>query len=418
MKILFLTIGLPDLSKQGGGFYADMIQSLCENGHNVTVIAPTLDDQKPCLHKEGLVNVLRVNIPPIQGNYPTYKKIYGVLMMNPLYKRAYRKYLIKEKFDWVIMPTPPSSLVKVVKLVLKHSGSKFYLLLRDIHPESKLRIPTKETLARTDVYDECKKPYKAGKAMYNYLYHQSQEVYRLADLIGCMTPGNMAFVRKIAPLVPNKKIVLLPNWYKESPVEFDIDEKTIRKKYGLEDKFVAIYGGTIGEGQAIWNIATLAKHYLSNKNIVFLIVGRGVKKAVLEKMAHQDHLTNMMFLNFMPREEYEVLLKTADVGLISIDEKFPVPTSPSKAIGYMALHQPIVAMINKGNDYGDFYLAPSGCGLWSEGLDNEKMFSNFDWIYNHPKERKEMGDAGYKYFLEHFTVEKVCDELCKQLKNV
>ena len=418
MKILFLTIGLPDITQGGGGFYVDMIQSLCVKGHDVTVIAPTLNNQKPCLQKEGMVEVLRVNIPPIQGNYSTYKKIYGVLMMNPLYKRAYRKFLIKDKFDWVIMPTPPSSLVKVVKTVLKHAGSKFYLLLRDIHPESKIRIPTKETLERTDVYDECKKPYKAGKLMYSYLYRQSQEVYRLADLIGCMTPGNIEFVRKIAPNMPDKKIVLLPNWYKESAVELSINEESIRKKYGLENKFVAIYGGTIGEGQAIWNIAALAKHYLSNKDIVFLIVGRGVKKAVLEKMAQQDNLTNMKFLNFMPREEYEALLKTADVGLISIDEKFPVPTSPSKAIGYMALRQPIIAMINKENDYGDFYLAPSGCGLWSEGLDNDKMFSNFDWIYNHPEERKKMGDAGYQYFLEHFTVEKVCDELCKQLNNV
>lgn len=418
MKILFLTIGLPDLSKGGGGFYADMIQALCEKGHDVTAVAPALEGQKTCLLKEGMVNVLRVKIPPIQGNYPTYKKVFGVLMMNPLYKKAYRKYLFKEQYDWVVMPTPPSSLVKVVKLVLKHAGSKFYLLLRDIHPESKIRIPDKETLARTDVYEECKKPYKAGKLMYNYLYHQSQKCYQLSDLIGCMTPGNMAFVKEIAPYVPDKKIVLLPNWYKESPTLSDIDENTIRKKYGLENKFVAIYGGTIGEGQAIWNIASLAKRNLSNTDIVFLIVGRGVKKAVLEKMARQDNLINMKFLNFMPREEYETLLKIADVGLISIDEKFPVPTSPSKAIGYMALHQPIVAMINKGNDYGDFYLAPSGCGLWSEGLDNEKMFSNFDWIYKHPKERKEMGDAGYEYFLQNFTVKKVCDELCKQLKNV
>ena len=388
MRILFLTIGLPDLNKKNGGFYADMIQALCEKGHDVTAVAPSNDGQKSGVYNEGLVRVLRVNIPPIQGNYPTYKKIYGVLMMNPLYKKAYRRFL-NDKYDWVIMPTPPVSLVKVVKMIRKRTNAKFYLLLRDIHPESKKRFPTAETLSRTDVYEECKKPYNAGKLMYGYLYRQSQEAYKLADYIGCMTPGNIDFVRKIAPKIPKEKIVLLPNWYKESTVNLDVDEKSVRKKYGLEGKFVAIYGGTIGEGQAIWNIATLAKHYLNNNEIVFLIVGRGVKKAVLEKMAQQDGLTNMMFLNFMPRDEYETLLRIADVGLISIDEKFPVPTSPSKAIGYMALHQPIVAMINKGNDYGEFYLAPSRCGFWSEGLDNEKMFSNFDWIYNHPKERKE-----------------------------
>ena len=417
MNILFLTIGVSDLSKENGGFYADMIQELCIKGHHVTVMAPTNGKQKTGLYREGDARVLRVNIPPIQGNYSAYKKIYGVMMMNPLYKRAYRRYLKNEAFDWVIMPTPPVSLVRVVKSIQSHTNAKFYLLLRDIHPESKRRFPTPETLNRTDVYDECKKPYSAGRIMYGYLYRLSQEAYRIADYIGCMTPGNMDFVKKIAPKVPVDKIVLLPNWYKETKTKVSIDEDAVRKKYNLEGKFIAIYGGTIGEGQAIWNIATLAKHYLNNKDIVFLIVGRGVKKAVLEQMARQDGLTNMIFMNFMPREEYESLLRIADLGLITIDEKFPVPTSPSKAIGYMALHQPILAMINKENDYGEFYLAPARCGLWSAGLDNEKMFANFEWMYTHPEERKAMGESGYQYYKEHFSVEVVCQELINQLKN-
>lgn len=417
MKILFLTIGLRDFSSGDGGFYSDMIRALLTKGHKVVAMAPANNNQKTGLYTEGALEVLRVKIPPIQGNYPAYKKIYGVLMMNPMYRIAYKRFLKERTFDWVIMPTPPSSLVKVVKTVMRRSGAKYYLLLRDIHPESKIRIPTPETLARTDVYEECKKPYKAGKIMYKYLYKQSQEAYRLADYIGCMTPGNMEFVKQIAPTIPSSKIVLLPNWYKEPETKITVNETDVRAKYGLEGKFVAFFGGTIGEGQAIWNIATLAKHYIQQKDIVFLIVGRGTKKAVLEKMAKQDGLTNMKFLEYMPRLEYETILRIADVGLITIDEKFPVPTSPSKAIGYMALHQPIVAMINKGNDYGDFYLKPSGCGLWSEGLDNNKMFENFDWIYKHPIERKAMGEAGYQYYFQHFTVEKVCDQLCKQLEN-
>ena len=147
------------------------------------------------------------------------------------------------------------------------------------------------------------------------------------------------------------------------------------------------------------------------------LIREKIEKAVLEQMAKQDGLTNMMFMNFMPREEYETLLRIADLGLITIDEKFPVPTSPSKAIGYMALHQPILAMINEENDYGEFYLAPAGCGLWSAGLDNDKMIANFDWMYNHPEERKKMGENGYNYFLQNFTVEKVCEVFCKQLEN-
>ena len=314
------------------------------------------------------------------------------------------------------MPTPPSSMVDIVEFIVKRTGAKFYLLLRDIHPESKRRFPSREPLARTDVYDECKKPYSAGKLMYWFLKRESQKAYRLADLIGCMSPANISFVQSIAPYVDQRRIVLLPNWYRE-PFRSPLNTGFVREKYGLEGKFIAIFGGTVGEGQAVWNIASLAKHNLWRDNVVFVVVGRGVKMPVLKQIAKDDGLTNIVFFDYMPKDEYEALLAAADLGLISIDEKFPVPTSPSKVIGYMALHQPVLAMINRANDYGDFYLGSSGCGLWSVDLDYSKMYGQFDWFVEHDQERKAMGEAGYEYFKNNFTVEVVANLFEEQLKN-
>ena len=105
MNILFLTIKLPDLGSNDGGFYGDIIKELSHNGHNVTAIAPALAKQKTGVYKEGDITVLRVKLLPFIGNLPTYKKILGVLLMNPLYIRAYNKYLYNKKYDWIIMPT-------------------------------------------------------------------------------------------------------------------------------------------------------------------------------------------------------------------------------------------------------------------------------------------------------------------------
>ena len=116
MKILFLTIGLPDMSV-GGGFYADLIQEMSNSRVEVTALAPTLPYQDTGLYQEGLTRVLRIKMDNVQGNIPTYKKIYRVIMMNPRYKRAYKKYLWDEKFDWIIMPTPPSSFIDVVDMI-------------------------------------------------------------------------------------------------------------------------------------------------------------------------------------------------------------------------------------------------------------------------------------------------------------
>ena len=416
MKAIFLTIGLPDM-KKGGGLYADLIKELNKNGHEVTAVSGTLENQPEGLYDEGGIRVLRVPLKQMVGVKNFLKKGLAVVYMSYAYKKAYKKYLLNEKFDVVFMPTPPASLVDVANLIKKKSGAKFYLILRDIHPESLKRdIIPDYVLKRNDVYEECKRPYSVNKFAYWYMYKKSQKLYRDADYIGCMSPGNIEYIKSIAPRINPEKLLLLPNWYTEDPA-INFDEMEIRQKYDLVGKYVAIYGGTIGTAQAVWNIAILAKHYKSDPNVVFLVVGRGVRKEMLQNMAKRDDLTNIRFLEFMPRHDYESILRMADVGLISLDEKYPVPTCPSKIIGYMAMKKPVVAMLNAGSDYGPFYMEKSGCGLWSENLDHEKMFENFDKLYKNDQLRIQMGQSGYDYFKANLTTEKICSILTEQIEE-
>lgn len=417
MKLLFLLLDLPDLGLGGGGFYADLIKEMSNRGHDVFVICKSDEKKVAGRYKEGTVSAIRVNVPFLKRNTSLFKKGIGSLLMNPSYIKAYKNYLQKEDFDYVFIPTPPATLVNVAKRIVTKKKTKVYVILRDIQPECADRKPSQEVLSRADVYDECKKPFGIHPVARRLLYNKSQALYKIADIIGCMTPGNAAFVKKIAPYIDYSKLKVLPNWYSE-PERIAVNEQSVREKYGLTGKFVAIFGGNIGPQQAVWNIAQLAKMNLDKKDAVFLVVGRGVAKRTLEDMAIKDNLTNMMFLEYMPRQDYEAILQTADLGMISIDEKYKVPTSPSKIIGYMALAKPVLAMFNKGNDYGEFYIDRPGCGLWSVDLDNQKMQENFEWFYTHPQERIAMGRAGYYYYKEHFTAKKVSDELCKQLKNV
>lgn len=417
MKLLFLSIGMPDMSSNDGGLYADLFRELYALGHEITIIAPGLNDGFYGLRGEGVFRVLRVPLRPFIGNIPFYKKGLRILSMSYKYKRSYKDFFRNEQFDVLLMATPPPTLVDVVKMIKKLSGAKFYLILRDIHPEclDRKKIPER-FLRRTDVYDECKKPYGINVVAEKYLYYKSQNLYKCVDWVGSMSPGNQLYLKKIAPYIRDEQNLLLPNWYKGR--EFSsASNDDLREKYNLKNKFVAIFGGTIGEAQAVWNIATLAKHNLDNENVVFLIVGRGSKKKTLEQIANDDNLSNMRFMDYMPREDYERILDLADVGLISIDEKYTVPTCPSKILGYMALAKPVIAMFNEGNDYGKFYIDKSGCGLYSTDLDHKKMFENFDVLYNNEKLRLEMGMNGFKYYKKYLTANMAARTIDAQIKG-
>lgn len=337
--------------------------------------------------------------------------------MNPCYLSSFSKFLLKVKFDYIILPTPPPTMVDIVERIKSKTGAKLYIILRDIQPECGDRRVDNSILEGKEVYEECKKPFGINFFARSLLYKKSQKLYKIADRIGCMSPGNVDFMKMIAPYVPDNKFAILPNWYEEATINAERDN-IILEKYHLKGKYIAIFGGNIGPQQAIWNIATLAKHYINNDKIVFLVVGRGTKLGTLKAIAQKDGLKNIRFVDYLPSNEYNILLHAADVGIISLDEKYRVPTCPSKIIAYMALAKPVIAMFNKGSDYGDYYIDKPGCGLWSTGLDNEKMFSNFDYLYEHPEKRLKMGCSGYEYFKRHFTAKAISCMLLKQFREI
>ena len=163
------------------------------------------------------------------------------------------------------------------------------------------------------------------------------------------------------------------------------------------------------------NIADLAQHYLNDKNIVFVIIGKGIKKDALQEMAKEQGLDNILFINYMPREDYLRFVKSADLGLISIHEKNAAPTCPSKAVSYMSLKIPMLALINSNNDYGQILQDKAHAGFWAVGSDKEKVYTLFDKLYSNKQLRKQMGDDGYQFYCENLTTEKVYDELIKQM---
>ena len=135
MKILFLMLQLAPEGK-GGGMYANLAEEFAKHGHDVTVIAPDVDHSRTIMGEERGLRVLRVGSMATQGVKNMIKKGIALALLPRSYKKAYDKYLKKETFDWIFMPTPPITLSNFVGYIKKFSGAKFYLILRDIHPQS------------------------------------------------------------------------------------------------------------------------------------------------------------------------------------------------------------------------------------------------------------------------------------------
>lgn len=397
MRILFLMLQLPEEHK-GGGMYVDLAEQFKKNNHEVTIMAPDNNHARTYICQERGMRVLRVNSKATQGVANMIQKGFALAMLPRYYKKAFDHHLSSEKFDWIIMPTPPITLSGFVDYVKKRTDAKFYLILRDIHPQSVWSIGLLH-----------------NRLEYYFLDRKARMGYDSADLIGCMSQGNIDFIAREYPYLNQKKLVILYNWLKSNGGLSKAYE--VRQKFGLQDKYVVLFGGTIGKGQRIENIVFLANYYLNNNNIAFVIIGKGVEKERLELIAKKKNLTNILFIDFMPQEDYLHFVSSVDLGLITINEHYAVPTCPSKAISYMSLGIPIFAMINPQSDYGQ-WIEDAGAGYWTVGADSERTIKLFDKLYTDADLRKRMGQQGRNYYLENCTEVKAYETMIRQMYNI
>lgn len=383
MRILFLLLYHPG-PNESSNLYADLIDEFVKNGHDVTIVSAAKEDQPTMLKKEKDTQVLRVKTQKIFNVHPLLKGI-ATVRMPYQFKRAIKKYFSKHRFDLVVTPTPPITFVDIVAWLKKKYPLQSYLILRDIFPQNARDLEMMK-----------------NALLFSYFRRQEKKLYRYSDYIGCMSQGNIDYVIKHNPEVNPKKLSLLPNWQKVYPLA-EKNEK-VKAKYGLAGKYIAIFGGNIGEPQKIENIVTLANEYRNNNSIVFLIIGSGTRKKYLEQLVIDYGLNNIIIKDQLPRADYQELVCNADVGLISLNEKFTIPNIPSKTLSYFNAKVPILAAIDANTDYGKI-LELSGSGLWSVTGDIKKYKDNFDRLYNEPVLRTQMGENGYAYLVRHLTPE-------------
>lgn len=394
MKILFLLLEMADEVKSGG-MYVDLAEQFKNHGNKITIMAPDNNHAKCFECQERGMRVIRVNSKPTQGVSNMINKGIALATLGFYFKKAYNRYLRNDSFDWIIMPTPPITLSPLAKYIKNRTGAKFYLILRDIHPQSVWSIG----LIR-------------HKWMYNYLNLKAKSGYKTADIIGCMSQGNIDFIELQYPGMKMGLGKLLYNWVSEPPISKP--DNSIRERWGIKEKFVALFGGNLGKGQKIENIAWLAEHYIDKEDIVFLIITKGVEKDRLQSIAKEKNLSNILFLDFMPQADYLNLTKSVDLGLVSINEDYAVPTCPSKAISYMASGVPVFAMINPSNDYGQ-WIEDAGAGYWTVGSDKKRTVDLFDQLYNDIGLRKKMGEDGQKFYFANCTPERAYEAMINQM---
>lgn len=389
MNILFLTIGrVYDINVNG--IYTDLLRKFKENGHNIYIVSPR--ERRLNLPteyiKEGEVHYLRVKIGNITKTNIIEKGI-STLLIEMLFLNAIKKYLNNVNFDLVLYSTPPITFEKVIRYIKKRNNAKTYLLLKDIFPQNAvdLNMFSKKSL------------------LYRYFRKKEKKLYQVSDFIGCMSRANVEYILKNNPDIEPNKVEVCPNSIE--PININKDEslkQSIRNKYNIPlDKTVFIYGGNLGKPQGINFIIECLKSNKNNEEAYFVIVGSGTEFNKLKKFFQKEKLKNAQLLNQLPKDEYELLVNSSDVGLIFLDKRFTIPNFPSRLLSYMQASIPVLAATDPYTDVGKV-IEKGQFGYWCIS-DDVNNFNEYVKKLCNEKVREKFGENARKYLEENFTVD-------------
>lgn len=417
MNVIFLT--LDDFQNiEERGIYHDLMRKFRDEGHDVYVLAPHEREQGPWLKVKGSrlkkmngVHILTVNTLKVQKTNVLEKGI-GTLLIERQFNVAIKKYLGDVKFDLITYSTPPITFTNVVKYLKKKNPQAIsYLQLKDIFPQNAVDI---------GLFGE--------KSVFNWYFRKKEKsLYKTSDYIGCMSPANVEFLLKHNPEVDEKRVEVAPNSIELRENNVLNDHRQLkaarfytRKRYDLPtDKPIFIYGGNLGKPQGI---DYLVKCFDANKHrtdCYFLVVGSGTEFGKLEAW-YYTNLDNSIKLSVklmkgLSKVDYDLLVRSCDVGMIFLDHRFTIPNYPSRLLSYLEYKMPVLCATDVNTDIGKI-AEENGYGYWCESVNPEDFTALVDKMLS--SDRKAMGEKGYEFLKKNYLVENTYNAIMKHFKKV
>ncbi len=381
------------------GIYTDLMRKFRENGHQVYIVSPSerRERRKTNVKDEDGVKILSVRTLNVQKTNVIEKGI-GQVSIEFLYKRAIKKYFNGLNFDLILYSTPPITFSKVIEYAKKETPSaKTYLLLKDIFPQNAVDMGM---LSKSGVKG----------IIYKFFRAKERNLYALSDFIGCMSPANVRYVLEHNPEISADRVEVAPNSLELVASMSNVD-KSVLAKYNIPtDKPIFIYGGNLGVPQGIPYLIKCLEANADREDCHFVVVGSGTYYQTLADWYATRKPKAVSVMEGLPKEDYDRLVQTCQVGLIFLDYRFTIPNFPSRLLSYLEYKMPVIACTDPNCDAGSI-AEENGFGFYAPSNDVAAFTQAVDKML--ASDISSMGEKGYQYLKENYLIENTYNQIMK-----
>lgn len=228
----------------------------------------------------------------------------------------------------------------------------------------------------------------------------------------------------------DKKIVYYPNW----SVDMSFDKLRNRSEESKEGKekfeslcnlipalpegFKIMVAGNLGSAQCLDKVAEVMMELKDMKEVKWVFVGDGSKKAWLDEFIKENDLEeNAVTVGRYPADTMPMFFAQADAMLVTLKGGFRhlEMVVPARLQSYMSAGRPVLAMLGEG---GAEIIEESGCGYVVPAGDSKALAQVIREKVLTDKEGFEaMGAKGRKYYEENYTLDMCIDNLVEIIEN-
>ena len=290
------------------------------------------------------------------------------------------------KYDLILATSPPLFVGLSAYLLSRLKRTPYVFEIRDLWPESAID---------TGVL-------RNGMAI-RLAFWLENFLYKRAVKINVLTP---AFERSLIEKkkVPAEKILYIPNG-SDFTLSDEILEKcsreALREQYGFGESKVVIYVGAHGVANDLMQIIDAAEFIHNHGDMIFLLVGDGMQKSMIMNEATSRELTNVRFVDPVPKSEVFKYIYASDFGISILKKADTFKTIYSnKTFDYMSCKRPIIMAID---GISRELVEEAKCGVYVEPGNPKRLAQVvLEYCNKTQDEVEKMGNAGYEYAKEHF----------------
>lgn len=413
MRILLLHQYYLEDDDHGGSRWNEITKQWVENGHHVQVIAGMMhynSSEKRTEYKgkwfkkkkQGAIDVMRCHVSETyNSNFIGRLWAYFSFVFSSLWAGLFK---VGGKYDVIIVSSPPLFIGISGYLISLFKRTPFVFEIRDLWPESAI-----DTGVVTNGF------------IIKLAYALEKFIYKKATLINVLTPAfRDTLIHK--KNINSDKIIFIPNaadFLLSDDLLKNFDVTKFKKEHNLNDRFVITYVGAHGVANHLDQVLETGK-LLKDTNVLFLLIGDGMEKKRLLKLAEENTITNVRFINPVPKADVFKYILASDMGASVLKNVDTFKTVYSnKTFDYMSCKKPILMAID---GVSRDLVEEADAGIFVEPENPQDFASKIRAYILNQQKGVSQGKKGYKYAKENFDriilANKYLDLIRKKIKDV